>query len=63
MNDELEKITWWFKSNSLCLNVNKTNYMFFAVNNKKKSWAKNLKLVYKIGTLNVFIKQNFYVLS
>ena len=33
MNDELEKITWWFKSNSLCLNVNKTNFMFFAAKN------------------------------
>ena len=37
MNDELEKNTWWFKSNSLCLNVNKTNFMLFAVKNKKSS--------------------------
>ena len=36
MNDELEKITWWFKSNNLCLNVNKTNFMFFAAKNKKR---------------------------
>ena len=36
MNDELEKITWWFKSNSLCSNVNKTNLMVFAAKNKKK---------------------------
>ena len=35
MNDELEKNTWWFKSNSLCLNVNKTNFMVFAAKNKK----------------------------
>ena len=35
MKDELEKITWWFKSNSLCLNVNKTNFMVFAAKNKK----------------------------
>ena len=35
MNDELEKITWWFKCNSLCLNVNKTNFMVFAAKNKK----------------------------
>ena len=27
MNVELEKNTWWFKSNSSCLNVNKTNFM------------------------------------
>ena len=37
MNDELEKITWWFKNNSLCLNVNKTNFMVFAAKNKKSS--------------------------
>ena len=30
MNDEMEKITWWFKSNSLCLNVDKNNFMVFA---------------------------------
>ena len=36
MNDELEKITWWFKSHSLCLNVNKTNFMVFAAKNYKK---------------------------
>ena len=35
MNEELEKITWWFKSDSLCLNINKTNFMFFAAKNKK----------------------------
>ena len=35
MNDELEKITWWFKNNGSCLNVNKTNFMFFAAKNKK----------------------------
>ena len=35
MNEELEKITWWFKSDSLCLNVNKTNSMVFAAKNKK----------------------------
>ena len=25
-----KKITWWFKSNSLCFNVNKTNFIVFA---------------------------------
>ena len=35
MNDELENITWWFKSNTSCLNVNKTNFMVFAAKNKK----------------------------
>ena len=29
MKGEFEKITWWFKSNNLCLNINKTNFMFF----------------------------------
>ena len=36
MNDELEKNTRWFKNNSLCLNVNKTNFMFFAAKIDKK---------------------------
>ena len=44
MNDELEKNTRWFKSNSLRLNVNRTNFMVFAAKNKKW-WVKNLKLV------------------
>ena len=35
MNDELEKIIWWFKSNNLCLNVNKTNFMFLQPKIKK----------------------------
>ena len=30
MNDELEKITWWLKRYSLCLNVNKTNFVVIA---------------------------------
>ena len=35
MIDELEKNAWRFKSNNLCLNVNKTNFMVFAAKNKK----------------------------
>ena len=35
MKDDLEKNTWWFKSNSLYLNVNKTNFMVFAAKSKK----------------------------
>ena len=62
MNDELEKITWWFKSNSLCLNVNKTNFVFFC--SQKKVGRKEPKIsienrdierVYKTKFLGVVI--------
>ena len=28
------KITWWFKSTSLCLDFKQTNFMFFAAKKK-----------------------------
>ena len=63
MNDELEKITRWFKSNSLCLNVNKTNFMVFAAKNKKVVGEepkisienRNIERVYKTKFLGAVI--------
>ena len=31
----MEKNTWWFKSNSLCLNFNKTHFVVFVAQTKK----------------------------
>ena len=35
VNDELEKLSNWFKVNKLSLNVKKTNYMIFRARNRK----------------------------
>ena len=44
VNDELSKISNWFKLNKLSLNVNKTNYILFKMKNKKYSMNDKIKI-------------------
>ena len=41
-NEELSKLSLWFKANRLSLNITKTNYLLFS--NRKKIWNQNMNL-------------------
>ena len=56
VNNELEKISDWFKANQLSLNISKTNFIIFC-NSKKKYDSTNLKVILN----NVVIQQVHHV--
>ena len=52
MNNELEKVSVWFKANKLSLNVSKTKYSLFHPANKKR-FLPNILPTLKIDKINI----------